>query len=334
MLKILALLTAAALIGTPVLANDTMAELKTGGLVYVESPDVSMEQEDLFISAKEVRVDYVFENSSDKDVETLVAFPMPDIQGHIEGDVAIANPASDNFLEFSVMQDNQPITPNLQQRAIATGIDVTEDLTSHAISLLPFSEKTAAALDKLSDDIKADWLSRGLLYENEYDDGKGMEHHVGPLWTLRSTYWWRTKFPAGKKVTVHHRYAPSVGGTVVISFLENGEAKGDRLEEYQRRFCTDSSFVKAAQKYAKVGENGGPTYAESWISYILKTGSNWLGPIKHFKLTIDKGDARNLISFCGAKIKKTGPTVFEMTAEDFWPAQDLDILILNAPEHQ
>jgi hypothetical protein len=334
MLKILALLTAAALIGTPVLANDTMAELKTGGLVYVESPDVSMEQEDLFISAKEVRVDYVFENSSDKDVETLVAFPMPDIQGHIEGDVAIANPESDNFLEFSVMQDNQPITPNLQQRAIATGIDVTDDLTSHAISLLPFSEKTAAALDKLPDDIKADWLSRGLLYENEYDDGKGMEHHVGPLWTLRSTYWWRTKFPAGKKVTVHHRYAPSVGGTVVISFLENGEAKGDRFEEYRRRFCTDSSFVKTAQKYAKVGENGGPNYAESWISYVLKTGSNWLGPIKHFTLTIDKGDARNLISFCGANIRKTGPTVFEMTAEDFWPAQDLDILILNAPEHQ
>ena len=147
---------------------------------------------------------------------------------------------------------------------------------------------------------------------------------MAPLWTLRSTFWWRTKFPAGKKITVQHRYTPSVGGTVGISFLENVEAKGARFDEYQRRFRLDSSFVKAAHKYAKTGEKGGPNYTESLISYVLKTGSNWRGTIKHFKLTVDKGDARNLISFCGSNVRKTGPMVFEMAAEDFWPAQDLN----------
>ncbi len=37
-----------------VLANDTMAELRTGGLVFVESADVSMAQEELFLSMDEV----------------------------------------------------------------------------------------------------------------------------------------------------------------------------------------------------------------------------------------------------------------------------------------
>ena len=324
---------AATTLGFPAAANDTMAELKTGGLTFVESPDVSMDSEALFISEKEVRVDYVFENSSDKDVETLVAFPMPDLPGHVESDIAIADSASDNFLDFTVMQDGKPISPTLQQRAIAASIDVTDDLKAQNIPLLPFAEGTYAALEKLPDTVKQDWLTRGLLFDDVYDnDGSGMKHHMTPLWTLRSTYWWKTVFPARAKVTVAHRYTPSVGGTVAISFLEDGQAKGDRYEDYRRRFCTDEGFVKAAEKFSKASENGGPNYTESWISYILKTGANWNGPIKNFKLTLDKGNPKNLISFYGSNARKTGPTTFEMTATDFWPERDLDILILNAPQ--
>ncbi|QRM42907.1 DUF4424 domain-containing protein [Rhizobium sp. BG4] len=326
-------LIAAVLTAAPALANDTMAELKTGGLTFIESPDVSMESEALFISAKEVRVDYVFENSAGKDVETLVAFPMPDLPGHVESDIAIADSGKDNFLDFTVMQDGKPISPTLQQRAIAASIDVTDDLKAQNIPPLPYAEGTAAALEKLPDAVKQDWLSRGLLYDDVYDnDGSGMKHHMTPLWTLRSTYWWKTVFPARAKVTVSHRYTPSVGGTVAISFLEEGQAKGDRFVEYSSRYCMDGGFVKTAQKLAKAETDGGANYTESWISYILKTGANWNGPIKSFKLTLDKGNAKNLISFCGTGVKKTGPTTFEMTATDFWPERDLDILILNAPE--
>jgi hypothetical protein len=331
--RTLAALCVVAALSAPALANDTMAELKTGGLTFVQSPDVSMESEALFISQKEVRVDYVFENGSGEDVQTLVAFPMPDLPGHVEGDIAIADSGNDNFLDFTVTQDGKPIVPALQQRAIAASIDVTDDLKARNIPLLPLADGTYAALDKLPDDIKQDWLARGLLYDDVYDNnGNGMKNHMTPLWTLRSTYWWKTVFPAKAKVTVSHRYTPSVGGTVAISFLEDGQAKGERYQEYVRRFCTDQSFVKAAQKYAKSGEDGGQNYTESWIGYILKTGGNWDGPIKNFKLTLDKGKATSLISFCGTGVKKTGPTTFEMSATDFWPQQDLDILILNAPD--
>ena len=49
---------------------------------------------------------------------------------------------------------------------------------------------------------------------NDYDVGKGMEHHLAPNWTLKSSFFWTQTFPAGREVAVEHRYSPSVGETV------------------------------------------------------------------------------------------------------------------------
>ena len=38
------------------------------------------------------------------------------------------------------------------------------------------------------------------------------------------------------------------------------------------------------------------------------------------------------MSFCGDNVRKVGPTTFEMTADDFYPERDIDILILNPAE--
>ena len=72
-------------------------------------------------------------------------------------------------------------------------------------------------------------------------------------------------------------------------------------------------------------------YFENWITYIWSTGANWGGPIGKFHLTIDKGDAKNLVSFCwDGKVSKSGPTRFEMSAEDWFPpGHELEILILK-----
>jgi len=61
----------------------------------------------------------------------------------------------------------------------------------------------------------------------------------------------------------------------------------------------------------------------------LKTGGNWAtGTIGEFKLTVDKGNPKNLVSFCGENVRKTGPTIFEMTADNYYPSRDLEVLIL------
>jgi hypothetical protein len=136
-------------------------------------------------------------------------------------------------------------------------------------------------------------------------------------------------FPAGKPVEVHHSYKPSVGGTVDISFVQDGRLGGDSLERYRSTYCMDKTFESAAQKVAGRAGKGGPAYFENWLSYILTTGGNWRSSIGKFKLTIDKGKPENLVSFCGHNVQKTGPTTFVMTAEDFYPEDDLHILILE-----
>ena len=314
----------------PAIANDTMAELKTGGLTFVHSSDVSMKEERLFISPGKITVDYVFINNAAKDVSGLVAFPMPDIQGGGESNIALDDFGADNFLGFTVKQDGADITPNLQQRALAAGLDVTDDLVKAGVPLLPFSDATAAALGKLPAGTINDWVERGIVQKESWDAGEGMKEHVVPQWLLRSAYWWKTTFPAGKEIKVAHAYKPSVGGTVGVSFLgEDGAASGERYEEYKKRYCVNGDFVKIAQKSAKDMADGRPYLFENWISYILTTGANWDGEIKRFVLTVDKGDPKNFVSFCGDDVKKTGPTTFEMSKDDFYPEKDLDILILK-----
>jgi len=91
--------------------------------------------------------------------------------------------------------------------------------------------------------------------------------------------------------------------------------------------------MKTAAKLEKAAnDQTGPYFMESWISYVLTTGANWGGPIKHFKLTVDKGSPKNYVSFCGEGVRKVGPTTFEMTAEDFYPQKDLDFLLLVPSE--
>ena len=311
------------------IANDTTAELKTGGLVFVQTDAISMVEENLYISPTEVRVDYRFRNTTDTDVEALVAFPVPDIESGYQM-VALNPDAGDNFLGFEASQDGVPIKAELQQQAIVHDVDLTAELKAENIPLMPGAEATAVALTRLGPQAVERFRGLGLVGVEQWDDGGGMKDHLIPLWTLKSVYWWKTVYPANSDVTVRHSYATSVGGTVDVTYLdENGEPRGERFTEYQKRYCLDDAMVRIAQKTRKAQmETGTQLYVENWISYILMTGNNWAGPIGSFTLTIDKGDTRNVVSFCGEGVTKTGPTTFEMTKTDFYPERDLEILLL------
>src|SRR5262249_2221206 len=95
----------------PALANDSTAELATGGLIFVRNENVEMRSEDLTISTKEISVRYRFFNNSDKSVTVLVAFPLPEIT--IEGsDSNISLPTEDpvNLLAFTTAVNGKPVT--------------------------------------------------------------------------------------------------------------------------------------------------------------------------------------------------------------------------------
>jgi hypothetical protein len=293
-----------------------------------------MVREDLYVSPEEIRVKYEFRNEGDTDENALVAFPMPDIKG--DGDFMVAIPTEDprNIFAFETLVDGEPVEAELHQYVFATNIDYTEYLTDLAIPLTPYGQATVDAINALDDATKQELLRRALVFPMEFDQGQGMQTEYWPVWTLRSTYSWQAHFPAGETVFVEHRYKPSVGGTVAVTFLSPPYEGYDPASEYKRKYCTDDSFVDAVKKtLPNPDEPYGAPFTESWISYIWSTGGNWAGgSIGTFHLTIDKMLPQNLVSFCwDGEVKKTGPTTFEMEAKDWWPpyGRELEVLILN-----
>lgn len=312
-------------LATAASANDTSAALGAGGLQFVQNDDVDMRSEDLFVSAAEIRVRYVFHNKSARDVTTIVAFPMPGISYSESASLSIPDPTAENFLDFRTVVDGRPVEAAVERRVISLGLDRTALLEGLDVPLMPYSDRTRDALDALPADKAAELIRVGLARSEEYDLGKGMKQHLSPFnWTLRTTYYWTQTFPAGKDMVIEHRYRPSVGTSVGTRL---GEEPREPLDVAERRrtietFCLDRAFM------ASVARAKGH-FTEDRISYILRTGSNWAGPIGDFTLTIDKGAEANLVSFCGTDVRKVGPTTFQMKAKDFYPAGDLDVLILK-----
>src|ERR1700758_935122 len=90
-------------------ANDTLATLGAGGLVPLKSSTVLMESENLHITLHRVTVDYVFRNTSNQDVDAVVAFPMPELDGATIEVSPIELPSKDptNFMSFKLTVDGK-----------------------------------------------------------------------------------------------------------------------------------------------------------------------------------------------------------------------------------
>jgi hypothetical protein len=329
------LIAALLLASAPALANDTMSQLGTGGLEFITSDEVSMDSEDLSVGPDQVKVVYHFTNKGADDQHALVAFPLPDITGDGDFMVAIPEGDGDNIFGFKTTFDGKQMASTLHQYAFAVNVDQTDILTSLGVPLQPFGEKTIDALNALSKDDQQKLVHLGMIIPMTYDAGNGEQTDWTPIWTLKSTYTWEADFPAGKTVEVVHTYKPSVGGTVATTFLvpPYDATDEDRPKDYKAKYCTDDDFIKTVKKTLKdLNDLYSAPYFENWISYIWSTGANWSGSIGKFHLTIDKGDPKNLVSFCwDGKVTKTGPATFEMEATDWYPpyGHELEILILH-----
>jgi hypothetical protein len=313
----------------PALANDSTAELATGGLLFVHNDNVEMRSEDLAISAKEVSVRYRFFNTSDKDVTVLVAFPMPEVKSEQDTDVPIPSDDPVNLLAFATTADGRPVTAKVEQRIFALGLDRTQMLRDLGIPLGPHLRTTTEALEKLP---RAKWdelIRLGLARFAQYDVGKGMEDHLDPLWSLQTTFYWEQTFPAKAETVIEHRYKPSVGGSSMTALGSPDVVQERWYGDYVRKYCLDKDFLAGVRRERQRAGGDYAPYSEERIEYVLKTGANWSGPIKQFHLVVDKGDADSLVSFCGEGVRKIGATRFEMTKTDFLPEDDLAVLILK-----
>ncbi|MDO9473536.1 MAG: DUF4424 domain-containing protein [Caulobacter sp.] len=325
---LLAALLGAAL-AAPAAANDSTAELAAGGLVLTRTDAIVMKSEDLYISADEVRVRYVFLNTSGKAVTTRVAFPMPDIGGpefffHDTNIPGGEDPA--NLLAFVTRVDGAAVRMDVEQKAFVGDVDRTAWLIARGLPLALHVDGMVERLDALPPADQTEAVRLGLAIPDEYDAGRGWETHYNPAWILKTTFHWEQTFPAGKEIVVEHSYRPATGGsvgTIVGSpFMATPE-----WAETRDRYCIDSAFLAGVKKAQ--GKSEYPPFTEQRIAYVLKTGGNWAGPIGDFRMVIDKGTPANLVSFCASGVKKIGPTTFEVRKTNWTPDRDLSILILK-----
>lgn len=322
MSKLLCAFAAALAVAVPAWADDSAAELGAGGIVLTSNTPVKMAAEDLSVSPHAVRIRFVFANDTDKDVSTIVAFPLPDIDTYTFNFSPLGSVGEDpvNFIGFKAVVDGKPVALKVEQRAFVKGKDVTALLAANGAPINTVVRGGYEKLQKLSADAVKKLRAAGVLDSEQTD--------VVPRWTVRTRFYWTQVFPAHKTVVVEHSYKPITGGSFFNRENFNYEPK------VAQEFCIDAGtrariIAKSdAAKKAKPDNNG---YLSSlWTDYILKTANNWNGPIGKFHLTLDKLKADNVLSLCWkGDLKKTGPTTFEFTGANFAPSQDIHMLVLQ-----
>lgn len=331
-IALLALGTAAA----PSFANDSSAAIGLGGLELTRNDAISMDSEDLFLSRQLVTVKYRFTNTSSKDVETLVSFPLPPLPSGIEG--YIDAPSFSDWreqLQFKTLVDGKPAelayheVVTLAGRPEAKGIEARLKTLGWPIKHWEDYEFGEQLSERLSQSEKDTFVAEGLLRKEADSD------YYSPNWQVQAHVTRKQVFPAGKTITVEHSYKPISGGSVGGMLTPEYRKGSDYFTEYQANYCIDAAFLKGfdkrfyaeKKKAAARGDDYGVAYTEHWLDYVLKSGANWKGPIKDFRLVVDKEKPDNLLSFCMTGVKKISPTRFEVRKANFEPTRDIQILI-------
>jgi hypothetical protein len=328
-LPISLMLALAPLGGSPARANDSAAELSVGGLVFMRSAEVSLDSEELTITPDRVVVRYRFVNSTPKPVTLTVGFPFPDIDLSDDANLAIPTDDPKNFLAFKTAVDGKSIDFTIHQTAHLGDKDVSAALRKAGVPLLPIGAQQVR-LTELPQPIRDDLVEKGLLLQMGTDD-RGQQLYTGG-WIVKTAAVRRQTFPPQTPVAVEHRYRTSLGvsfDTVLRKGLRENRNLAAEVRRYRTDYCVTDEFLARLDKLAGSDEANTQKIQERRIAYVLKTGANWAGPIKDFRMVIDKQKPDRLISFCADNIKPITKSAFEVRAKDFVPSKDLKILIVG-----
>jgi hypothetical protein len=155
------------------------------------------------------------------------------------------------------------------------------------------------------------------------------------LWTLKTTFFWKQTFPAGRMLSVEHRYVPIVCSWVSNNWEFDQEPDIDpdqkaNIQAEKDKYCVDDAFVSTAHTLKQTGV-WKTEVISAYLQYVLVTDANWKGPIADFMMTVDKGKTRNLASFCGQGVRKIGPSTYQVHYANFTPTQGRFGVVAGAP---
>ena len=258
---------------------------------------------------------------------------MPDVTGSVFETVEMPDPAHDNFLRFVTRVDGKPVDSQVEQRAFLEDpdkpdVEITERLKSLGVPLIPTMEQPARRFRRLASCSSRRSRMRKSCTLRTSTAAKA--RNTEPLWTLRSKFWRRQVFPAGRDLRVEQTYTPGLGGQVWFDLGPPGPRRG-----------------AGVRIIARLTARTGPSRARSSLSTARPTRpisssepSKNICPMSSRPAPIGRGRSepsvllsirgiRPLVSFCGDGVRKIGPTTFEMTAKDYTPKRDIDVLFIK-----
>ena len=270
-------------------ANDTAGYvLPTGGVVFEKQDGIQMQVEALYIRPEQIEVNYIFRNTTDKDITTQVFFPLPpisavsdfygyyeDAEHHFNFNLWINGEKTDYQTHFTLEQNEREV-PAVALQLWKTPEETLDFRQFHErVSAMPEADRQTL--------VDGNYLKWGGVFvenpqTNEWEEGEGwtIEDGDDKMWQKLISYSWQQTFPAGKTVSVRHTYIPTAMTTNVGTPFSK---------------CIDTESQKY-QDFVFIPENE-RTYswqhldAQDYVEYILTTANNWQGPIENFNLLVE-----------------------------------------------
>ena len=290
--------------------NDVGRVIATGGLIFVQDPAIAVDQQDVAIAIGEIKVTYVLRNTTAGERTILAAFPLPELDSAAgsEQPIRLSAPQTANFVSAAVTVDGTPVQPEFERRALALGLDVTALLAAHQVPLQPFDPATSAYIKRMPRATRLDFLQRGIVRQE--DD------RTEPNWALRTTAFWRQAFPPRKQVSIVLSYR---------SITATAPYQPSLLEAVRPTHCLDAAAEAAITR--KLAAKGN-TVAFTWSSFVPGSASSLIGPIRNFRLRLEKPSFDSVVVTCRSGFRPLGPTTFEWAAQNY-QEEDLHVLFID-----
>ena len=281
------------------------------GPIFDLPAGVSIERQEVDISIYSVRLAYVFKSSKRQSVH--FSFAMPDMPVDAGPDIVALDENSEaaglaadtqpaNYLRLSVSVNGRKLTLAGHGRALLDGKDVTRQLLDAGVPLLsgPYGD---SIWRQLPSEKQTELKASGLLSGDS------------ALWTYRADFEWDVALGPGE-THVEASYAPLSDYWSDIDLSDFPEiATGGSAT---RAYCIDDAvrraFLSGAHQY------------ELYTVTHLAPPVGWHGPVRHYRLVVDKQHATDLIAFCPLAAKKISPTRLEWTTTDYTPGDAVGVL--------
>ncbi len=309
--------------------NDTFVTLAAGGLVPNAPTTIRVESEDVEITTHRITIHYVFRNDGDQDESTAFAFHLPDLDGMGLCLSPYVLPRSNevNFVGFGIMSNGKPIPAQLEVRAMREDQDLTPRLTEAKLAPNVLLVPLNAALLRMQPEQVEKLETEGLIEPHKFSVplpilGKNRGWCAG--WAMRVLYSWSQMIPAHEAIELTQVYSPVVGGGY---FAATNDDSG-----YVSNYCAPPEVMRdisALRVEAAGSKNTSTLLYEQAIDFTLISANRWNGPIGSFHLTVLPKDANDMVMTCMTGLRATAPGKYETQKEDFRPAADLRLMILQ-----